>query len=82
MHRLSVVFIVTTIVLLSACAGSKISTLPVSSTVSHPINAIALAPEGGLLAEAVGIELSNRGYTIIDAATTSRMLVRLNMDEI
>lgn len=41
-----------------------------------------MAPEGGLLAEAVGIELSNLGYTIIDSSSTSKLMVRLNIDEI
>ena len=65
----------------SACASSKVSNLPIASSATHPVRAIAMAPEGGLLAEAVGIELSNLGYTIIDSASTSNLLVRLNMDE-
>jgi hypothetical protein len=65
-----------------SCASSKMSALPINTVSTHPVRAIAMAPEGGLLAEAVGIELSNLGYTLIDSATTSRLLVRLNMDEI
>ena len=65
-----------------SCASSKVSQLPVTNEASHPVRAIAMAPEGGLVAEAVGLELSNLGYTIIDSSSTSNLLVRLNMDEI
>jgi hypothetical protein len=41
-----------------------------------------MAPDGGLLADAVAVELSNRGYTVIDGAATSRMMVRLNLNEV
>ncbi len=47
-----------------------------------PVKAIALAPGAGLLADAVGVELSNRGFTVIDSASTSQMLVRLNLNEV
>lgn len=68
--------------LVAGCASSKVSQLPVANSASHPVRAIAMAPEGGLLAEAVGIELSNRGYTIIDSSSTSKLMIRLNIDEI
>ncbi len=35
-----------------------------------------------MLADAVGVELSNRGFTVIDSASTSQMLVRLNLNEV
>jgi hypothetical protein len=41
-----------------------------------------MAPGGGLLAEAVAVELSNRGYTVVDSASTTRMMVRLNLNEV
>lgn len=70
------------LVLMAGCASSKVSQLPVASSASHPVRAIAMAPEGGLLAEAVGIELSNLGYTITDSSSTSKLMIRLNIEEI
>lgn len=70
------------VILLLGCATSKVSRLPITTQATHPIKAIAMAPEGGLLAEAIGIELSNLGYTIIDPTTTSKLMMRLNIDEI
>lgn len=67
--------------LLGGCASSKVSVLPVAAAPSHPVKAIALAPGGGLLADAVAVELSNRGYNIIDTATTTSLLVRSNARE-
>jgi hypothetical protein len=70
------------IILTTACASSKISSLPVSGQRQQVINVIAFAPGGGMLSEAVGVELSNMGFTIIDAASTSDMLVRMNLNEV
>ncbi|CAN7780840.1 hypothetical protein LJR296_007991 [Cupriavidus necator] len=43
---------------------------------------IALTPGGGLMADAVGVELANRGFTIIDPSSTSNMMIRLNLNEV
>ena len=67
---------------ISGCASSKISSTPISSQVKHLVKVIAFAPGGGLLADAVGIELSNRGFTVIDSSSTSSMMVRLNLNEV
>jgi hypothetical protein len=56
--------------------------MPVAGKVSHPVKAIALAPDGGLLADAVGVELSNKGFTVVDSVATSKLMVRLNLNEI
>jgi hypothetical protein len=68
--------------LLWGCASSKVSTLPVSSQTKHTVKVIAFAPGGGLLADAVGVELLNRGFTVIDSTTTSSMMIRLNLNEV
>jgi hypothetical protein len=47
-----------------------------------PVKVIAMDPGGGLLADAVGVELSNRDYTVIDSAETSKMMTRLGIDEV
>jgi hypothetical protein len=68
--------------LLQGCASSKVSTAPIASQVRHTVKVIALAPGGGVLADAVGVELANRGFTIIDPSSTTNMLVRLNLNEV
>lgn len=70
------------IVITTGCATSKMSSSPVASQVKHSVSVIALAPGGGLLTDAVGIELANLGFTIIDPSSTSSMMVRLNLNEI
>jgi hypothetical protein len=64
------------------CASSRLSHISASPKSSHKVSAIAFAPGGGLLADAVGVELANRGFTVIDPMATSNMLVRLNLTEI
>jgi len=75
-------FFVTVALFLTGCASSKVSSLPVSNQAKHMVKVIAFAPGGGLLADSVGVELSNRGFTVIDASTTSSMMIRLNLNEI
>ena len=70
------------VTLLSACASSKVSTNSTPNQIKALVKVIAFAPGGGLLADAVGVELANRGFTIIDSATTSTMMIRLNLNEI
>ena len=67
---------------LGGCASSKMSSSPVASQTKHIVKVIAFAPGGGLLADAVGVELSNRGFTVIDSSTTTNMMIRLNLNEI
>jgi hypothetical protein len=43
---------------------------------------VALAPSGGVLADAIGIELFNRGFNVIDASEMSNLMARLNIYEI
>lgn len=69
------------LIFITGCAGSRVSEMPVTKRASHPVDLIALSPSGGLLAEAVGIELSNLGYSIVDSSATTSLLVRLNLDE-
>jgi hypothetical protein len=46
------------------------------------VKVIAFAPGGGVLADAIGVELANRGFTVIDSSSTSNLMMRLNLDEI
>jgi len=80
MRRRAVLLLAT--LLVSACGAARVSSVPVTGRATHPVTTIAMAPSGGLLADAVAVELSNRGYTVVDAADTSRMMVRLNLNEI
>jgi hypothetical protein len=66
--------------LITGCASSRVSSLPTSSSVrTAPIQVIALDPNGQLLCEAVGVELANKGYTIIDSAATAKLLSSLGV---
>jgi hypothetical protein len=51
------------------------------SSPTHAVRSIAMAPSGGLLADAIAVELFSRGYTVIDSAETTGLLVRLNLNE-
>lgn len=70
------------LVFVAGCASSKVSSLPVSPAARQSVKVIAFAPGGGVLADAIGVELSNRGFTVIDSTATSNMMIRLNLNEV
>lgn len=73
------------VALVTGCASSKISSLPIAGAAGQQktvVKHVAMAPSGALLADAVAIELMNRGFTVIDGASTSSMMVRLNISEV
>lgn len=67
--------------LLAGCAAPKLS---VSSPVGgvESIQTIALAPNGGVLADAVGLGLLKFGFRVFDAAQVSSLMVRMNLNEV
>ncbi|MGY8985732.1 MAG: hypothetical protein ACKVIX_03745 [Sphingomonadales bacterium] len=69
-------------VLLIGCSSSKISVVSNLIRVDHPVNAIAVAPGRGFMAEAIAIELLNKGFRVIDPAQTSNLMIRLNLTEV
>ncbi len=69
-----------TMLCLSGCVSSKISSIPTSAS-PVAVHVIAIAPGGGILADAVGGELSNRGFRIVDPGSTSRIVGRSNLNE-
>src|ERR1043166_7105810 len=76
-------FIVCLAIFVSSCGMSRISAgPPMQVRIDNPIKSIAMAPSGGLLADAIAVELANRGYQVIDTAQTSQLLVRVNLNEL
>ena len=66
---------------LAGCATSSVSVNSSSSADLSEIRRVALMPSGGPLADAIGIELLSYGLDVIDTATTTGLLARLNLDE-
>lgn len=66
----------------AGCAGAMISAPQQLQPLPEKVDAVALAPSGGVLADAIGTELFNRGFRVIDTQETSNFLLRMNLDEI
>lgn len=47
-----------------------------------PIRTIALVPGGGVVAEAVGVELTKRGFVVVPSASTERMAPAVNYESV
>jgi len=67
---------------LCGCGMSKVNSVAIADGPKPATRTIAIMPGGGVLADAVAVELLNRGFTVIDANATSSMMVRLNLNEI
>ena len=66
----------------AGCSSSNLTPITTVNPPSPPITAIAMAPSGGILADAVGISLLNYGVTVFDTQQTANLMLRLNLDEI
>lgn len=79
MRSIFYLFIMT--ISLTGCATSVLNVSHNPNQSSQKINKIALMPSGGALADAIGIELLNTGYQIIDTTTVTGYMARYNLDE-
>jgi hypothetical protein len=67
--------------ILASCVPAKVSTIGNLAPLPHPVSRLALAPSGGILADAVGIALLGDGFDIVDTQQTSTWMLRANLDE-
>jgi hypothetical protein len=63
------------LLLLNGCAAGWGGTVGRFQPMDPPLKTIALAPNGGIFADLIGIELSEQGYTIVDTGATLALLV-------
>ncbi len=66
----------------AGCARARVSAPQALRPLPESIETVALAPSGGVLADAIGTELFNRGIRVMDSQETSNLLLRLNLSEI
>ncbi len=66
--------------LFAGCAGARVSSSSRSAT-AIPSGKIGLAPGGGVLGDAVGVELFQRGYDIVESTQVKQIVARVNMAE-
>lgn len=68
------------IVLFSACRSAQVSTVG-GNPPNHQVKNIAISTSGGILADAIGIQLVNRGYEVIEPDQVSNLVARNNLHE-
>ena len=69
-------FVVLSLVwLFNGCAAGRVITVGSFQSLEPPLKTIALAPNGGIFADIIGIELAGEGYTIVDTGATMALLV-------
>lgn len=67
--------------MLAACGSASVSMAPAVVQSGHPVKVIAFASGGGVLADAVAVELANRGFTVVDPGSTSGLIARMGLTE-
>jgi len=87
MKQTQSLFLVTATIILSAallsgCAGPRMNISRSTIALSHPVKTVALMPSGGVLADAIGIELLNFGLDVVDTATVTSIMARFNLTEV
>jgi hypothetical protein len=63
------------VLLLGGCAANRAISVGDMQSIQPAHTTIALAPQGGLFADLIGIELAAQGYTIVDTGATLAILV-------
>ncbi len=68
----------------AGCSSSKMSYVSASSHIKEKceIRSIAMNPSGGLLGDAIAMNLAARGYHVYDTQQSSSLFARLNMNEL
>ena len=61
--------------LLNGCATGRVVAVGLFPSIDPPLKTIALAPNGGIFADVLGIQLAGQGYTIVDTGGTLALLV-------
>ena len=61
--------------LLYGCAAGRVLPVGRFQAINPPLTTIALAPNGGIFADVIGMELVAHGYTIVDTGATLALLV-------
>lgn len=64
------------------CAAPQIRVIRSPVPLDSPIRTIALMPSGGVLADAIGVELLNYGFEVIDSGKITSLMIRDNLNEI
>lgn len=63
------------VLLLNGCLTSRAIPVGRFQSIDPPLKSFALAPNGGIFADFIGIALSGQGYTIVDTGATLALLV-------
>jgi len=69
-------------IIFCGCSSPSIRVSRSPGVLPQQIKKIALLPSGGVLADAIGVELLRHGYEIIDTATITSMMARWNLTEL
>ena len=69
------------VLLLGGCAASRVTSVGPLQSIQPALATIALAPQGGIFADLIGIELAAQGYTIVDTGATLAILVFRQMPQ-
>ena len=76
-HRIAGVLF---LMIMSGCVSPQLNVVTAAGQ-AESIRTIALAPNGGVLADAVGFELIKLGFEVFDTTQVNSLMVRMNFTE-
>lgn len=76
----TILFLISFSLFLISCSGSSVS-LVGGKDPGHQVRVIAINPNGGILGDAIAIELSTYDINVVDPAQLSNIVARLNLNE-
>lgn len=74
--------LILTCLMITGCASPQLNVVHSQVPIESPIRTIAMMPNGGVLADAIGLEMLRFGLNVIDTGKVSGLMVRDNLNEI
>jgi len=81
-HSILLVLLSLTCLMVTSCAAPQVNVVRSKAPLESPVHTIALMPSGGILADAIGLELLRFGFNVIDTGKISGLMIRDNLNEI
>ena len=70
------------LVLVGCAIAPQVNVVRSQVPLEKPVRTIALMPSGGVLADAIGLELLRFGFNVIDTGKVSSLMIQANLTEI
>lgn len=81
-HTIVSLMLLVVLCMLIGCTSPRVNIVRNQTLTGTSIRTIALMPSGGVMADAIGLELLSYGFNVVDTGKITSLMVRDNLNEI